>query len=69
MHQNGHLLSLTEEGKQIKPTEMCWSREIEKWSLESEKMSSKKGKYSDSYIGFRFTWISNTESPNPQCVV
>ncbi len=38
-------------------------------TLESENMSSKKRKYSDSYIGFGFTWIGDAENPNPQCVV
>ena len=38
-------------------------------TFKSEKMSSKKRKYSDSYIGFRFTSIGDAESPNPQCVV
>uniref|UniRef100_A0A672M114 HAT C-terminal dimerisation domain-containing protein n=1 Tax=Sinocyclocheilus grahami TaxID=75366 RepID=A0A672M114_SINGR len=32
-------------------------------------MSSKKRKYSDSYIAFGFTWIGDADSPNPQCVV
>ncbi len=38
-------------------------------TLQSENMSSKKHKYSDSYIGFGFTWIGDAENPNPQCVV
>lgn len=38
-------------------------------TLESESMPSKKCKYSDSYIGFGFTWIGDAENPNPQCVV
>jgi len=43
--------------------------QINRPTFESEKMSSKKRKYSDSYIGFGFTWIGDAESPNPQCVV
>lgn len=38
-------------------------------TCQSEKMSSKKRKYSDSYIAFGFTWIGDAESPNPQCVI
>ncbi len=38
-------------------------------TLESENMSSKKRKYSDSYIGFGFTWNGDAENPNPQCEV
>ncbi len=38
-------------------------------TLESENMSSKKLKFSDSYIDFWFTWIGDAENPNPQCVV
>uniref|UniRef100_A0A9J8C488 Uncharacterized protein n=1 Tax=Cyprinus carpio carpio TaxID=630221 RepID=A0A9J8C488_CYPCA len=38
-------------------------------ACQREKMSSKKRKYSDSYIAFGFTWIGDAESPNPQCVV
>lgn len=38
-------------------------------ACQREKMSSKKRKYSDCYIAFRFTRIGDAESPNPQCVV